>query len=192
MRVNIDEIKEGGLRRAWDLTREGLDEFVKGDAAGYRAREPLHVDALLRKLEPRVLFKAKARAALVAPCGRCLTPVEVDVPVDFEITFVPAAPHDPVEERGHGDPPRGRGASSFEAESVDEERYTGKVIDLDPAVREQVLLALPSYPVCQEGCKGLCPVCGTNLNERECGCDRHVPDPRWAGLEKLKAKAKEE
>jgi len=193
MRVNIDEIKENGLRRAWDLAKEDLDEIVKGDAAGYRALRPLHVEAFLRKIEPRVLFEAKARAALTAPCRRCLAAVEVEVPVDFEITFVPAAGHAPAEERNvHGDPVRGHIAGSFETESVDEESYTGKVIDLDPAVREQVLLALPSYPVCQEGCKGLCPVCGTNLNERDCGCDRRVPDPRWAGLEKLKAKVKEE
>ena len=69
---------------------------------------------------------------------------------------------------------------------AEEDTYTGKVIDLDPIVREQVLLALPAYPVCNEGCKGLCPVCGANLNERECGCDRHVPDPRWAGLKNVK------
>ena len=49
-----------------------------------------------------------------------------------------------------------------------------------------MLLSLPAYPVCQEGCKGLCSVCGNNLNERECGCDRKVPDPRWAGLAKVK------
>jgi uncharacterized protein len=53
-------------------------------------------------------------------------------------------------------------------------------------VREQIVLALPGYPVCGEGCKGLCSVCGANLNERDCGCDRHVPDPRWAGLKNLK------
>ena len=51
-----------------------------------------------------------------------------------------------------------------------------------------LLLALPAYPVCQEACKGLCSVCGANLNERECSCDRRVPDPRWAGLEKLREK----
>jgi uncharacterized protein len=75
---------------------------------------------------------------------------------------------------------------SFRAEEADEERYHGKVIDLAPILREQILLSLPAYPVCRESCKGLCPVCGQNLNERECGCDRRVPDPRWAGLEKLK------
>jgi uncharacterized protein len=192
MLVNIDEIKENGLRREWDLTREELDEFVKGDAAGYRARKPLHVEAFLRKLDPRVMVKAGARAALLAPCGRCLSPVEMEVPVDFEITFV-RAERAPAEERNvRRQPVRGRVAGSFEPESVDEERYSGKVIDLRPAVREQLLLALPSYPVCQEGCRGLCPVCGTNLNEKSCGCDRRVPDPRWAGLEKFKAKAKEE
>jgi len=190
MRVNIDEIKENGLRRAWDLKREDLDGLVKGDAAGYRAAKALHVEAFLRKLEPRVLVAAKGTASLTAPCGRCLVPVDVDVPLDFEITYVP---HAPAEERNfHGEPDRGHVAASFEPESVDEESYVGKVIDLDPAVREQLLLALPGYPVCKEGCKGLCPVCGTNLNERDCGCDRRVPDPRWAGLEKLKAKAKEE
>ena len=72
------------------------------------------------------------------------------------------------------------------SEDAEEDVYTGKVIDLDPILREQVLLALPGYPVCQDGCKGLCTVCGTNLNERECGCDRKVPDPRWAGLAKVK------
>ena len=77
-------------------------------------------------------------------------------------------------------------AGSFGAEGADEEVFTGKEIDLDPILREQVVLALPGYPLCKESCKGLCSSCGANLNERECGCERRVPDPRWAGLEKFK------
>ncbi len=53
-------------------------------------------------------------------------------------------------------------------------------------VREQLVLSLPADPVCREDCQGLCTVCGANLNERDCGCDRHVPDPRWAGLKNIK------
>jgi DUF177 domain-containing protein len=189
MRVNIDEIKEGGLDRAWDLPRETVDEMVQGDPAAYRARSPLHVEGRLRKVERRVLLDAHARAALTAPCGRCLVPVELEVPLDFEITFVPADEGAEVEQMAeHGDHAGTRVAGSFAAEAADEEIYSGKVIDLDPVVREQLLLTLPRYPVCQESCKGLCSVCGANLNERDCGCDRHVPDPRWAGLEKLKKK----
>jgi uncharacterized protein len=109
----------------------------------------------------------------------------VDVPVDFKLTLVPADEY--VDEpRGDKDTSTGPVAGSFEPGQAEEEAYTGKVIDLDPILREQLLLSLPSYPVCKDDCKGLCPVCGANLNDRECGCDRHVPDPRWAGLKNIK------
>jgi uncharacterized protein len=185
MRVNIDEIKEAGLRRSWDVAREDLDAIVSDDRAGFRARGPVHVQAKLSKVERRVLVDAHARAELTVPCGRCLAPVPVDVPVDFELTLVPS---DEYADESHADHDRGRGpiGGSFASDDAEEEVYTGKVIDLDPILREQVLLALPSYPVCREDCKGLCPVCGTNLNERECGCERKPRDPRWAGLEKFK------
>ena len=192
MRVNIDEIKEPGLERAWDLPRETIDEMVKGDQAEYRARGPLRVDARLRRLDRRVLLEAHARASLSAPCGRCLKAVEAEVPVDFEVSFVPSEAGGRGGDDETGERPRVGKGGSFDAEDVNEDTYSGKVIDLDPVVREQLLLALPSYPVCQEGCKGLCSVCGANLNERDCGCDRHVPDPRWAGLEKLKQKTRGE
>lgn len=185
MRVNIDEIKEGGLQRAWDLPRERVDAMVQGDASGHRAHGPLHVEFRLKKAGRRVLLAASGTADLVAPCGRCLQPANTAVPVDFELTYVPE------EEPGKGAPHREddageEPAGSFPSRLADEETYSGKEIDLEPALREQLILALPPYPVCQEGCKGLCPVCGTNLNERECGCDRKVPDPRWAGLEKFR------
>ncbi|HUL59702.1 MAG TPA: DUF177 domain-containing protein [Anaeromyxobacteraceae bacterium] len=185
MRVNIDEIKEGGLRRSWDVTRETLDEMVAGDKAGFRARAPARVDATFSRVERRVLLEVHSRAALTVACGRCLAGTDVDVPVDFELTLVPSdeyqeAPRD-EEERPHG-----RAGGSFRAGDTEEETFSGKVIDLAPILREQVLLALPGYPVCREGCKGLCPVCGANLNDRECGCDRHVADPRWAALKDIK------
>jgi DUF177 domain-containing protein len=185
MRVNIDEIKDAGLDRSWDLTREQLDAAVAGDRAGYRARGPAHVDAHLEKVERRVRVEAKAAAPLTVACGRCLSPVSVDVPVDFELTLVPADEYEEEEPRGEQDA-KARPGGSFEAAEAEEETYSGKTVDLDPFVREQIVLALPGYPVCDESCKGLCSVCGANLNDRECGCDRHVPDPRWAGLKNVK------
>jgi uncharacterized protein len=185
MRVNTDEIKEAGLDRRWDVTREVLDSMVQGDRAGWRARGAAHLDVRFEKVERRVLVTGTARAELDGECSRCLTPVSLDLPVDFTLTLVPADEYEDKagagEDRSHHPV-----AGSFDAGDAEEDVYTGKVIDLDPIVREQVLLALPGYPVCQDGCKGLCSVCGTNLNERECGCDRKVPDPRWAGLAKVK------
>jgi uncharacterized protein len=185
MLVNIDEIKEAGLERRFDLARETLDGMVAGDRSGWRARGPAHVDVRLEKLERRVLLTARARAELEAQCGRCLAPVTADVPVDFQLTLVPA---DEYRDEGEGgeDEAEHPASGSFEPEAAEEEIYRGKVIDLDPILREQVLLALPGYPVCRESCRGLCSACGANLNERDCGCDRRVPDPRWAGLAKVK------
>jgi len=184
MRVNIDEIKELGIERAWDLSREALDEAVKGDPAGYRASAVAHVDARLERLGRRVRLVARTGAEFTAPCGRCLVAVNLTVPVDFQLTLVPAEAN---EDRGdRHEKGEAHADGSFGPDEVDEETYRGKVIDLDPLVKEQVFLALPRYPVCKDACKGLCPVCGQNLNEKDCGCDRHVPDPRWAGLEKLK------
>jgi uncharacterized protein len=185
MRVNIDEIKENGLQRAWDLPRERVDAMVQGDASGHRASAPLHLDARLKKTGRRVLLAAKGTAQLVAPCGRCLQPASASVPLEFELTFVPQDELEPSPSRGDDDAEE-EPAGSFGPRTADEEAYAGKELDLEPVVREQLILALPPYPVCQEGCKGLCPVCGANLNERECGCDRKIPDPRWAGLEKFR------
>lgn len=188
MRVNIDEIKESGLERSWDVSREQLDVVVREDRAGYRAAGPARVSARLEKLARRVRLRAATRAELTCPCGRCLDSVTLAVPVDFELSLVPDEEAPPSSREAGRDRDEGPAGGSFRAEEADEERYRGKVIDLDPILREQILLSLPAYPVCRESCKGLCSVCGQNLNERECGCARRVPDPRWAGLEKLKRK----
>jgi uncharacterized protein len=186
MRVNIDEIKDAGLDRSWDLTREQLDAAVAGDRAGYRARAPAHVDAHLEKVERRVRIGARALAPVQAACGRCLVPVSLDVPVEFELTLVPEDEYEEPEPRAEKEAHKGHAGGSFEPREAEEETFSGKTVDLDPILREQILLALPGYPVCKESCKGLCPVCGANLNDRECGCDRHVPDPRWAALKNVK------
>lgn len=192
MRVNIDEIKEQvGLRRTWELTRERLDEMVKDDKVGYRAGKAAEADFHLEKLDHRILVSGRTSLELTCPCGRCLTTSTMAVPVDFKLTLVPAEKRARREEDcgKHGERHDRNDAAvtgSFQAEEADEETYTGKVVDLEPILREQVLLALPGYPICREGCKGLCSVCGANLNDRDCGCDRHIPDPRWAGLKKVK------
>lgn len=58
-------------------------------------------------------------------------------------------------------------------------------IDLLPAVREELYLALPKYPVCRPNCLGLCNVCGTNLNVKICRCRNETMDPRWDALRRV-------
>ena len=75
----------------------------------------------------------------------------------------------------------------YEEGSSGEETYplSGNQLDLEPLVRDAVLLELPQAPLCREGCRGLCPTCGADLNEGECGCPPGGSDPRWAALDTL-------
>ena len=63
--------------------------------------------------------------------------------------------------------------------------YRDEQIDLNELLREQFYLALPMKPLCSEGCKGICPQCGTNRNAANCDCSPQWEDPRMAGLKTL-------
>ena len=68
--------------------------------------------------------------------------------------------------------------------------FTGEELDLCEAVQEQVIMALPVRPLCREDCRGLCPVCGADLNEESCTCAEKTVDPRWKALSELKISPK--
>lgn len=70
--------------------------------------------------------------------------------------------------------------ASFE---VDEKT---QFVDLTEDLRQSIILALPTYPVCRQDCKGLCPVCGKDLNEGPCHCKTAVADSRWAALDAVR------
>lgn len=60
------------------------------------------------------------------------------------------------------------------------------VLDISQEIRDTVILGLPAKVLCREDCRGLCPVCGADLNQETCTCQREVMDPRWDALKKLK------
>jgi uncharacterized protein len=119
--------------------------------------------------------------------------VTLDVPVAFSLNLVPESlargddfkddDESAMEKKERG---QGESGGSFDFEAADQQLFNGKTIDLDPIVREQVLLALPMNAVCREDCQGLCAQCGQNLNEKKCGCETKVADPRLAPLANIK------
>ncbi|HEX4865395.1 MAG TPA: DUF177 domain-containing protein, partial [Acidimicrobiales bacterium] len=70
----------------------------------------------------------------------------------------------------------------------DEETYPleGEFLDLQPLVRDALLLELPLAPLCSDECRGICPTCGADLNAGGCACVEKPADPRWAALDALK------
>lgn len=61
----------------------------------------------------------------------------------------------------------------------------GDIIDIQDMVRDTLLAAQSLSNLCKPDCKGLCPICGHNLNDGDCGCEHFVPDPRLAALQQL-------
>jgi uncharacterized protein len=68
------------------------------------------------------------------------------------------------------------------ADDLETDVYQHGTLDLTALLETETTLALPMKPLCREGCRGLCPVCGGNRNTTDCACERPAPDPRWAAL----------
>ena len=74
----------------------------------------------------------------------------------------------------------------LESSDLDTDVIDGNELDLAEVAREQIVLNLPEQVLCSEDCKGICPTCGTDLNEGECRCREDDIDPRWQALKELK------
>jgi uncharacterized protein len=189
--IHIDEIEEPGQIWEADLPRELIDEALLGDPpTEFHAAGAAHLRAKLTKMGRDVLFQSGFTVPLEGQCKRCLKKVRLDEPIDVTLTFVP------TDAAAVGKPRKGTGeadtaAASYHPEILDEEPYSGKIIDLARALREQILLAVPPPPLCDEACKGLCPQCGKDLNQGDCGCERTSIDPRWAALKSIQVEKKE-
>jgi uncharacterized protein len=109
-------------------------------------------------------------------CARCLEPVVTPVARSFDLLYRPQGSDGGQEERAIG---------GTEAEIG---YYQGNGMELEDALREQLLLAVPLKMVCREDCRGLCPTCGANLNLSICDCTRPMKDQRWSALEEIKKK----
>jgi uncharacterized protein len=186
MVVTVDQIREGGLSLDETLSESFLTHaLAEVKDTGFRPEGPALLHVKLQKTGSGVLLRGSTEVTVHTPCRRCLADVHLGVPVSFTLNLVSQAAL-AGDDEDRGDDEQSERGGSFELERADEELFDGKTIDLDPLVREQVLLALPMHAVCREDCKGLCGSCGQNLNEGQCGCATTQVDPRLAALKNIK------
>jgi uncharacterized protein len=171
MRIEVDRLDETGESFAHTYGPEELsleDEYtsLKGETrvSGHAARK-----------RDEVSVRGNINGTVEVACDRCAAPVAATVEVEFNTAFIP----------------REKAAAVTENVELQEEDlafsfYEGGAVDMDELVREQILLALPTRQLCREECRGLCPVCGKDLNVAECSCQQGEIDPRWAALADLK------
>lgn len=127
----------------------------------------LTVDARLESVVEGVLASGSVTVPLQGECGRCLDPIDDELEVEFQelFAYVDSTTSETTED---------------EVASLD-----GDLLDLEPTLRDAIVLALPMSPLCQPDCPGLCAVCGERLEQLGDVHEHPVLDPRWAALQRL-------
>lgn len=163
IKINVAEIKKrlvGEKTFTYDLTPEELEITAEelqllGDAK---------VQGKISNTGDVLLLEATLSAQVRRTCGRCLREFTAVTKAEVVEKFYPAA-----------------------AENIEQDAfvYDSDVINITEPLRESLLLAEPLQALCKEDCRGLCPVCGADLNDGDCGCDRFTVDPRLAALKQF-------
>ncbi len=146
--VDIRELHRGPVETVGTLAPDdpvfaGLDIGLAG---------PLAVDGQLQETsDGEYLWRATLSGSVRNECSRCLAPVTSPLDIDISVMFSadPEAADDP---------------------SVYPLAESSRSVDIRPAVREELALVAPGFPLCREECAGLCPKCGADLNAGPCSC----------------------
>jgi len=187
MVVKVEEIGEEGLELNENIGLELLAKVLSQDGdTGYRPTRDSRLAATLHRVRDGVLVQGQFSVQLTSPCKRCLAEVVTEIPVPFTLNLMSRAWFEENKARSDEDDERSGRAGSFSLEDADQDWFDGKTIDFDPILREQLLLALPMQVLCREECRGLCSVCGQDLNVKSCGCELKANDPRLAKLKDIK------
>lgn len=169
MFVDITQIPSEGL----DVEFREAEDFLDSSGEAISLLQPVEATLHFLRAPTEVWVRGRVSSVLQLNCSRCSEPFSFPVHEAFKVRYRgPLA--DKVEE-----------VHALDVEELDVDFLHEDLINVGELIRENILLALPAKPLCGEGCRGLCPRCGVNLNERSCRCPGESPDPRWRSLERL-------
>ena len=150
------------MHRPGEMREKSLDvvepEGYGNPVIGVRQGSTVQIEVRLESLHDGVLATGEVDTTAEGECVRCLIDIELPVEVDFQELF------------------------AYSVDDAFDYAVHDDHIDLEPVVRDAVVLSLPFQPVCQDDCLGLCPQCGVRLLDNP-GHEHEAPiDPRWAAL----------
>ncbi len=131
----------------------------------------LDLDLRMESVSEGVLVSGTVSGPVRGECGRCLREINDSVTVTIQELYAYE-----------------NSTTDITTEPDEVGRMQGDLIDLEPAVRDAVVLALPTNPLCRQDCPGLCPECGVHRDDLPADHSHQQIDPRWAGLSQLTRK----
>jgi uncharacterized protein len=170
MEINVSQLLKSHIGATRDY---GLDE--PADVTGSGRSSPVRGSIKLTRTNRGILVQGSLNTSVPSECGRCLKKFDYPLSFDLEEEFFPVIDVNSGMAVEIPDEP-----GSF---MIDEHH----ILNLDEAIRQNALLAIPMKPLCKEKCKGICQTCGKDLNRGKCGCNTQEIDPRWAKLLELAA-----
>jgi uncharacterized protein len=174
VKVRVDDITGEAKELAFAEPEPAINRTLDaGPVHEFSLTQPVAVAVSYYRAGTELFFNGELKAVTTAVCARCAEEFETLNTRNFRYILVPRVigEHNGRDQRG---------------DDLEFAVYDGDEIDLAPLVQEQVLLALPTRPLCREDCRGLCPQCGLNLNEHQCNCHGERLDSRLAILRTLK------
>jgi uncharacterized protein len=172
--IVFDEIDKYGpqtFSRTYQLTPK---ELVRDELEGLG---PISIEATARQGDQPGEYLVDGTSTFTADfaCSRCVEPYPFANSATFHLRFRPRLEISPENEE-----------VEIASDDLDVEFYTERSIPLRDLAAEQVQLAIPMKPLCEENCLGLCPGCGANRNREDCKCEAAVADQRWGALHEIR------
>lgn len=164
--------RPGALKRQSRTVEAPADLSI--EVIGVEQGAPVEIELRLESVMDGVLVTGTARAPLTGECVRCLEPLSQQCEADFQEMYSYPDADD-----------RNRSADTGDDAEEETLPLEGDLFDLEPVLRDAVVLSLPLQPVCQEDCPGLCPECGVRLAAEPGHQHDQAVDIRWAALQRL-------
>ena len=176
MKIPVEQITQSPKEVKFSERIEKLNSlFAKEKYRDFQFPPMLDGTLVYYRLGQELFFHGAFGGKFEGYCSRCLTDYSFKVEKEFDLVLVPS-------------PSRSeRRIEELKREELGLSYYSTDMIELAPLIEEQVLLALPTRPLCREDCQGLCGGCGANLNNEECACNPiAASDSRMAIFRTLK------
>jgi uncharacterized protein len=168
VRITLEELELHPVVVSKTYSPEALDYH----GAEFRQATPLKVVAVAELRGAEIHVCGHLGTNLAASCDRCLGPVVIPVEGDFDLFYRPISTIARAEE------------VELPKDELEVGFFSGDGIEFDDVVTEQVILSVPMKLICKTDCRGLCPVCGSNLNVEKCGCPSTAEISPFSSLKK--------
>lgn len=175
MRLELKDIKGGAFEQEYSCSLMEFPDLIEiAEDGGPKFSEPLMFRLRFQRTGSFVEVDGCLDAAVTLQCGRCLQTFVQPLSESFALTFAPQLKGNETAEE-----------VELEAEELGLLAYEGEVLELQEPLQEQLLLTVPISPVCNPSCRGLCPVCGINMNVETCNCDRKPFNDKFSILNQI-------